>query len=273
MPSADDPLLFLVLPPLGFVLAGIWGALWGSFFNVCIHRVGLYESVVRPASRCPRCGSGVAAYDNIPVLSWLLLRGRCRHCGLPISMRYPLVELLGIALALLVYVRFVTVGGDPLAELGQFFVYFAFCGVLLVLAGIDLDHFLIPDVITYPAIPVFFVLGIFLRDVAPRDLLIGLVAGYGIVAVTAEIGYLILRREVMGYGDAKLLAIVGALLGWRAVIFTFFCAPLVGLLVLVPPLLLRRKKVTGVEVPYGPFLAVAAVGYLLLGRYIPQVTW
>ncbi len=262
-----------MLPPIGIVLAAVWGALWGSFFNVCIYRIGLYESVVHPPSRCPRCGNGVAAYDNIPLLSWLILRGRCRHCALPISPRYPLVEGLGLGLGLLVYFRFVLPGGDPLAQLGQFFVYFAFCGVLLVLSGIDFDHFIIPDAITYPSIPIFFLLGIFLRDVPARDLLIGLVAGYGIVALTAEVGYLIAKREVMGYGDAKLLMLVGALLGWRGVVFTYFAAPVFGLVILVPALLMKGKRVTGVEVPYGPFLAMAAVAYLLLGRYIPTFTW
>ena len=267
MPDVDGPLALLVLPPWGWVLAGLLGALWGSFFNVAIHRLGLYESVVRPRSRCPRCSTPVAWYDNLPVISWMLLAGKCRHCRLPISPRYPIVEALATLLALGVYARFVLAGDAPVALLAaRFLVYFAFVGTLLVVAGVDLDHKIIPDAVTYPAIPAFFVAGILLRDVAPLDLLIGMVAGYGVVAVTAELAWWILRREGMGYGDAKLLALVGALLGWRAVLFTFLLAPFFGLLIVVPVLIARRKQIRGVEVPYGPFLVAAALVYVYFGR-------
>jgi leader peptidase (prepilin peptidase)/N-methyltransferase len=262
----DGTLALMVLPPYGWILAGVWGAMWGSFFNVCIHRLGLYESVVRPRSRCPSCGKTIGALDNIPVVSWLVLRGRCRACGAPISPRYPLVELLSLALALAVYWRFVDgATGDATARLAHFFVYFAFAGTLVVLAGIDFDHQLIPDRVTYPAIPVFFVCAILLRDVAPLDLVLGAVIGYGLVALTAEASFRLLGREGMGYGDAKLLMMVGALLGWRAVVVTFFAAPFFGLLIIPAVHVARRKKVLGVEVPYGPFLAGAALIYLLFG--------
>ncbi|HEX6837062.1 MAG TPA: prepilin peptidase [Polyangia bacterium] len=269
MPDADGPLALLVLPPWGWVLAGLIGALWGSFFNVAIHRLGLYESVVRPRSRCPRCSTPIAWYDNLPIVGWMLLAGKCRHCRLPISPRYPLVEALSTLLALGVYARFV-VGGDAPVELlaARFLVYFAFVGTLVVVAGVDLDHKIIPDAVTYPAIPAFFVAGILLRDVAPLDLLFGLVAGYGVVAVTAELAWWILKREGMGYGDAKLLALVGALLGWRAVVFTFLLAPFFGLFIVVPVLIARRKQIRGVEVPYGPFLVAAALVYVFFGRQL-----
>src|SRR2546430_17690234 len=100
----------------GWVLAGVWGALWGSFFNVCIHRLGLYESIVRPRSRCSDCGKMIAWYDNLPLLSWLVLRGRCRGCGAPISIRYPLVEAFGVALALGIFARFVAYGDGPIVS-------------------------------------------------------------------------------------------------------------------------------------------------------------
>src|SRR5277367_6535259 len=98
--AVTSPLTLLILPPWGWLMAGILGALWGSFFNVAIHRLGLYESVVRPPSRCPRCGTGIAARDNIPILGWFLLGGKCRNCKLPISIQYPLIEALSCALAL-----------------------------------------------------------------------------------------------------------------------------------------------------------------------------
>lgn len=267
MPDVDGPLALLVLPPWGWVLAGVLGALWGSFFNVAIHRLGLYESVVRPRSRCPRCSTPIAWYDNLPIVGWMLLGGKCRHCRLPISPRYPIVEALSTLLALGVYARFVMAGDAPVAVLAaRFLVYFAFVGTLVVVAGVDLDHKIIPDAVTYPAIPAFFVAGILLRDVGPLDLLIGMVAGYGVVAVTAELAWWILRREGMGYGDAKLLALVGALLGWRAVLFTFLLAPFFGLIIVVPVLIARRKQIRGAEVPYGPFLVAAALVYVYFGR-------
>ena len=267
MANVDSPLALLVLPPWGWFLAGVLGALWGSFFNVAIHRLGLYESVVRPRSRCPRCSSPIAARDNVPIVGWMLLGGKCRSCGLPISVRYPLIEAGSAALALAVYWRFVATGqGDAVALAARFLVYFAFVGTLGVIAGVDLEHKIVPDAVTYPAIPAFFVCGLLLRDVAPLDLVLGMAAGYGLVAVTAELAWLVLGREGMGYGDAKLLALVGALLGWRAVGFAFFGAAFLGLFVAVPLLVVRRGRVVGVEVPYGPFLAAAAALYLFFGR-------
>ena len=246
------------------VFAALWGALWGSFFNVCIHRVGLYESVVHPRSRCPRCGRGIRALENIPVVSWLLLRGRCAGCALPISIRYPLVELLSTFIALAIWTRLQVQPDDAVHLLAHFFVDFALCGTLLVLAGIDLDHLVIPDRITYPAIPCFLVVALLLQHVSPLELVLGPFVGYGLVLVVAEVGYAILKREAMGYGDAKLLALVGAALGWRAPVFAFFTAPFVGLLVIVPLLLWRKKRLLGAgEVPYGPFLAGASLFYVL----------
>jgi leader peptidase (prepilin peptidase)/N-methyltransferase len=267
MGDVDGPLALMVLPPYGWIVAGVLGAMWGSFFNVAIHRLGLYESVVRPRSRCPRCSTPIAARDNIPMISWMLLRGKCRSCGQPISPRYPLVELLATLLSIAVYARFVAGGaGTPLSLAAHFLVYFAFVGTLVVLAGVDLDHKIIPDSVTYPAIPAFFVAALVLRDVRPFDLVVGAAAGYAIVAVTAELALLILKREGMGYGDAKLLALVGGFLGWRAVLFSFFVAPFFGLVLVVPLLLLRRRKLVGTEVPYGPFLVAAALLYVFFGR-------
>jgi leader peptidase (prepilin peptidase)/N-methyltransferase len=272
MSDVDGPLSLLVLPPWGWALAALTGALWGSFFNVAIHRLGLYESVVRPRSRCPRCSTPIAWHDNLPIVGWMLLGGKCRHCRLPISLRYPIVELVSTLLALAVYARFVvgpsSEGAPAVGLLAHFLVYFAFVGTLVVIAGVDLDHKIIPDAVTYPAIPAFFLAGILLRDVAPLDLVLGMVIGYGGIAVTAELAYWLLKREGMGYGDAKLLMLVGALLGWPGVAFTFFLAPFFGLLTVVPALLLRGKKVRGVEVPYGPFLVAAALVYVFYGREI-----
>lgn len=262
--------MLLVQSPYGWIFAAVWGALWGSFFNVAIYRVGLYESVVRPRSRCPSCGLMIRARDNVPILSWIVLGGRCRNCRAPISARYPLVEAVTAALALGVWARFVAgAEGDPVALLGRFFVYFAFVGTLVVLTGIDADHKLLPDRITMPAIPIALVCGVVIRDVPAEELLVGAFVGYGLVALTAETAWLLLKREGMGYGDAKLLALVGALLGWRGAVFTFFAAPFAGLLVIVPVLALRRRRMFGVEIPYGPFLVAAALAYLFFGHLVP----
>jgi leader peptidase (prepilin peptidase)/N-methyltransferase len=265
---SDSALPFLVLPPLGWALAALWGGLWGSFCNVAIHRLGLYESVVRPPSRCPRCGAPIRARDNIPILSWLWLRGRCRHCGQPISWRYPLVELIAVVLALGIYSRFVAADshGDAIALLARFFVYFAFSATLLILAGVDVEQQLIPDAVTYPAVPLFLVCGIVLRDVPARDLLIGVAAGYGVIAVPLELAYVASGRDVLGYGDAKLLMVVGALLGWGGVLFALFSGALFGSLVAIPIRLVQRRQVFGVTVPFGPFLAAGALLYLVAGR-------
>jgi leader peptidase (prepilin peptidase)/N-methyltransferase len=259
----------LILPPWGWLYAGLWGALWGSFFNVAIHRVGLYESVVRPPSRCPSCGKDIAFYDNIPIVSWLILGGRCRRCRSPISIRYPLVEGLSTLLALGVYWRFVATGQDePMTLLARFFVYFSFCGTLLVLSGIDFDHLLLPDRITLPSVPIFLLCGILLRDVPPLDLIVGAVVGYGGILLLVELTAYLLKREGMGMGDAKLLMLVGALLGWKGVLWTFFLAPFVALPIVLPVRILQRQKVFQVEIPYGPFLAIAAVGYLFFGQLL-----
>jgi leader peptidase (prepilin peptidase)/N-methyltransferase len=264
--EAATPLELLIAPPFGWFLAAIWGALFGSFFNVCIHRIGLYESVTRPRSRCPRCGRMVRALENVPIVSWIALGGRCRGCRLPISVRYPLIELFTALLAAALYGRFVaSTCGDAVVALAHFFTYFAFAGTLLVLSGIDLDHMLLPDRITYPAIPIFFVGGVLLGDVVPVDLLFGAFGGYALVALIAEVAYLVLGREGMGYGDAKLLALIGALLGWKGVLFSFFLAPFPALLVALPTLLLRRGRATGTPFPFGPFLALTAVVYVFVG--------
>jgi leader peptidase (prepilin peptidase)/N-methyltransferase len=191
-----------------------------------------------------------------------------------------LVEALSCALSCAVWWRFVAAhDDDPVALLARFFVYFSFVGVLLVLSGIDLDHKLLPDRITMPAIPIFWVCALLLRDlpklevagtiVPAGEALLGALLGYGIVAVTAELAYLLLGREGMGYGDAKLLSMIGALLGWRGVLVTFFTAPFAGLLISIPVLTARRQRLLGLEVPYGPFLVLAALGYLFFGQLLP----
>jgi leader peptidase (prepilin peptidase)/N-methyltransferase len=251
----------------------VFGAVWGSFFNVCIARVPAGQSVVRPGSRCGKCGAPVRALDNVPVLSYLWLRGRCRACGAPFSARYPLVELLGAALAAALWWQLVA--QDPATALGvrvaRFAFDFAFAGVLVVLSFIDLATLLLPDRITLPAIAVFFLAGFGVHEAPWSARLIGGAAGYLFVRLIADFYYYVLEREALGLGDAKLLALVGVALGWKALPFVVFAGAIVGSLVSVPVLLLTRRRRApdeswrDVQVPFGPFLALGALLYMFAG--------
>jgi leader peptidase (prepilin peptidase)/N-methyltransferase len=262
--------------PAAVVAAALFGAVWGSFFNVCIARVPRGESVVRPASRCLSCGAPVRAADNVPLLSYFLLRGRCRACGAVFSARYPLVEALGALLAAALWWRFVAAdpAGVVAVRLARFALYFAFAGALVVLSFIDLDTQLLPDVITLPAAAVLFLAAFGAHDVPWRDRLIGAAAGYLFVRIVSDFYYYVLKREGLGLGDGKLLAMIGAVLGWKALPFVVFAGALSGVLVAFPILILtRRRDASGeslrhAQVPFGPFLALGAVLYLFAGRWL-----
>jgi leader peptidase (prepilin peptidase)/N-methyltransferase len=239
-------------------------------------------SVVRPASHCFACGKRVWVRDNIPILSYLLLRGRCRHCGARFSSRYALVETVAAALAALIFWTFVVdAPGEPLGiRAARFATYFAFAAVLLVLSFIDLDTKRLPDVITLPAIGVFFLAGFAVHDISWSERAIGAAAGYLLVRIVADGYYYATGREGLGLGDGKLLAIMGALFGWKAIPAIVLLASLAGILVSVPVLVLRRRReavadtavhpapasIRKAEVPFGPFLAASALAYLFLGK-------
>jgi leader peptidase (prepilin peptidase)/N-methyltransferase len=275
-----ESLAFLSSSPLGLAIAGLFGAVWGSFFNVAIVRVPRGESIVRPGSRCPHCGAPVRAADNIPILSYLLLRGRCRSCEAAISPRYPLVEALAALLAAALWWKFVA--GDPTqaagVRLARFACYFAFGGVLLVLAFIDLATKLLPDVITLPAIPILYLSAFGAHGAGWLARLIGAAAGYLFFRLIADFYYYVLKREGLGLGDGKLLAVIGAVLGWRALPFVVFVGAIVGALVSLPIAIWTRRHGGGspeplrrLQIPFGPFLALAALGYLFGGPELVQL--
>jgi leader peptidase (prepilin peptidase)/N-methyltransferase len=272
------------------VAAGVFGALWGSFFNVCIARIPLGQSVVRPGSHCFSCGAPVRAFDNIPILSYLLLRGRCRSCSAIFSPRYALVEALFAAFSVGLAWRFILVDdGVPLpTRFARFAFGFVFVGILTVLSFIDLDTKRLPDVITLPAIPILFFAGFGTSMVDWVDRLIGIAAGYGVIWVISTVYYYSTGREGLGLGDAKLLAVIGAALGWRALPMVIFAASFVGVVVSVPILVIAQRRdqrravadvegqdevqaeadapsIRRAEVPFGPFLALAAIVYLFAG--------
>ena len=241
----------------GQVAAFMTGCIFGSFYNVVIHRLPLGQSIVRPASRCPGCGNAIAAYDNIPLLSYIFLGGKCRHCKSRISFRYPVVEAFSGLLALLLFRRYGLHSQLP--------IEFVFCSLLLIITMIDLDTMEIPDVLSLSGI----VLGLGFSFFTPRlswsQSLTGIALGGGIFYLIAE-GFSRLRhKEGLGGGDIKLLAMIGAFLGWKGVVFTILTSSVSGIII-ATPLMWRSGKDLASHLPYGPFLALGAVSYVFWGE-------
>ncbi|MFZ5861827.1 MAG: prepilin peptidase [Nitrospirota bacterium] len=246
-----------MLPEWEIITAiGVFGALIGSFLNVCIHRLPRGESLARPSSRCPGCLTPVRPYDNIPIVSYFLLGGRCRSCRNPISIRYPAVEALNAAGYILVWHRF---GPTPDA-----LVFAAFYSSLLVVTFIDWDHQIIPNRITLPGIVIGLVSAATVLAGSFVDALVGAVLGGGLLYAVAVGSEWILKKEGMGFGDVKLLAMIGAFLGWRAVLVTIFVGALAGSVIGLA-LMGLRIKARGEPIPFGPFLALGACAALFAG--------
>ena len=251
-----------MLPPVIMALfAFVFGAVVGSFLNVCIYRMPLDQSVVSPGSRCVGCGTAIRWYDNIPVISWLLLRGRCRFCQAPFSFRYPLVELITAVLSLLLFMKY---GLSP-----SYGVMFLFCAALIVITFIDFDHQIIPDELSLPGIVLGFLSSFFLPEPGWISSLLGAVAGWGSLALIFY-GYLWLTgREGMGGGDAKLLAMMGAFLGLQAIPFIIFASSLVGSVAGLSIMAVQRKD-RHLAIPFGPYLALGALLYIFVGPQLIQ---
>lgn len=237
-------------------VAFVIGAMTGSFLNVCIYRLPLGRSVIRPRSSCPACGALIRAYDNVPLLSFVLLRGRCRDCRAPVSWRYPAIELLTAVLAVAI-LR--SEGLSLHAAAG-----FCFVSALLTVSVIDLDHQIIPDRISLPGIVLGFACALLLGRPPWTESLIGLLVGGGSLWAVAEGYYRITGREGMGGGDVKLLAMIGAFLGWRALPVTLMLASFGGSLVGLA-LIVTGRRGARVPIPFGPFLAAGAVCALFFG--------
>lgn len=244
------------------VFAFIFGAAVGSFLNVCIFRIPAKESIVKPLSRCPHCQHPIRFYDNIPIVSFILLRARCRDCGGNISWRYPLVELVTAIFALLLFVRF--------GLTFNFIVFFIFTAVLIVITFIDLDHQIIPDILTLPGIPLFFLAAVFIIKVPWLEALIGLLIGGGVLFAIAIVYEFITKREGMGGGDIKLLAMIGGFFGWKSLIFVLLFSSFAGALVGVAAMIVKKQDMK-YAVPFGPFLSAAAVAYIFLGDAFVQL--
>jgi leader peptidase (prepilin peptidase)/N-methyltransferase len=264
-------------------LAAIFGLVIGSFLNVCIHRIPLGESIVKPGSRCPGCRHAIRWYDNVPVLAWLWLGGRCRSCRMPISLRYPLVELITGGISLLLAMQY-GLGG-------QWAIYFAFSAAVIVLVLIDLDHRILPDVITLNGI--WLGLGASLYLVEPgafaerlyrmigtevgNPLLLSLVGslagavfGGGLLWLVREAFFWLRGVEGMGFGDVKMMAMVGAFLGVPLTLFTILVGSVVGSIIGIAVIQLFGKSRT-YELPFGTFLGAGAILAVLYGDQIVRL--
>lgn len=258
---------FLFLSPIVFV----FGSIVGSFLNVCIARLPKEESIVSPPSRCPHCRTPIPFYDNIPLISYLYLRGRCRFCSERISPRYFIVEFLMAALAVLL-----------LGQLGlglAFFVNFVLLAALVVITFVDLDVRIVPDVISLPGIGVGLVLSIvnsqwsiekFSVIPSPMSSLIGILVGGGSLLLVAWTYYFFTGIEGMGGGDVKLLAMIGAFLGWPSVPVTLFVASLSGSAVGLV-FMLRKGVDSKYALPFAPFLCLGALFHLFLGKSLVTI--
>jgi leader peptidase (prepilin peptidase) / N-methyltransferase len=239
-----------------------FGLCIGSFMNVCIYRLPAKKSIVFPGSACPGCGAPIRAYDNIPVLSYIRLKGRCRKCSTRIPLRYVTVEIMGGAFAALAYLKF--------GFTWEALIYYGFVAALLVITFIDIDYRIIPDIISLPGIPLGFAASFVLSAITYKTSLLGILVGGGILYLIAFGYHLITKKEGMGGGDIKLLGMIGAFIGWQGVLFTIFVASLVGTIsgLLV---MMHQKKGLKLAIPFGPFLSIGAIAYVFMGPAL--ITW
>ncbi len=260
---ADIPPEFWQSPPVWIT---IWclGACWGSFLNVCIYRIPKELSVVAPGSHCFSCKKPVAWYDNIPVLSWFILRGKCRNCGAPFSIRYAIIEAITATLFLGLWIQYGPSWVVP--------CYWLMAFGLLLGSGVDLDEFWIPDRVTWGGILIGLPLSALVpalhgQETALQGLLYGAAGaalGFGMLWTVGAIGTFLFKKDAMGFGDVKLMGAIGAFLGMPAVLFTVFAAALVGSIFGVTMILLGKNELGG-RIPFGPYLAAGALAWLFGG--------
>jgi leader peptidase (prepilin peptidase)/N-methyltransferase len=245
--------------PLFLLFGTLLGAIFGSFLNVCILRWPAEQSVVSPGSRCPKCGYELRWYDNIPILSWLLLKGKCRGCGTPISIQYPLIELA----TALIWGGFTWAYGPSLLLL-QGAIFFT---ILLGIAMTDAREYIIPDEFSLGGLALGLLFSLRGGFDSIGQSILGAVVGFALLYGVAKAGKAVFKEEAMGGGDIKMMAMVGAFTGWTGVLLTIFLGSLLGSLIFVPLALVGKKKL----VPFGVFLAVGAAATYLWGPAI--VRW
>lgn len=249
------------------LLIFIFGSIIGSFLNVCIYRVPRNESIIFPGSRCPTCKKPIEWYDNIPFLSYIFLKGRCRSCGSKISFRYFTVELISAVCFLILFINF--------GITQRFWIYSIVTFSLIAITFIDLDFQIIPDRITIGGMLAGLIFSIFLpglHDVSTwkhglMKALGGAAAGAGAIYITGVLGKMAFKKESMGGGDVKLMAMLGAFLGWEKALLIFFLAPFFG----VPAGLYLKLKTKTDIIPYGPFLSMASFTAMVWGQNILSI--
>jgi leader peptidase (prepilin peptidase)/N-methyltransferase len=275
----DLAAVFNLAHPLLTAFVFLFGLCMGSFLNVCIYRIPVGLSVVKPRSRCPGCEKSIAWHDNIPVLSYLALRAKCRHCGMRIAVRYPLVELLTACFFVLVWLKYAPESGAralglvPMMDAALLPVYWLMVFGLILGTFVDFDHMIIPDRVSLGGI----VAGVLLSILVPalhgqshwlaslKAAAIGAGVGWCTLWLIGVAGKLALRKDAMGFGDVKLMGAIGAFLGWQGVLFTLVASSFVGALVGVGLVVGRRKDLQS-RIPYGPYLALAAALWMLWGQ-------
>lgn len=251
-----DPILSLII--------FAFGACIGSFLNVCIYRLPLKISVVTPPSSCPVCKTKIRYYDNIPILGYLFLRGKCRTCETRISAKYPAVEFLTGMMAVASFFSF----GLTFHALA----YFIFISSLIVITFIDIDYRIIPNVITLPGIPIAILTASFvLPEMTLLKSIAGLLAGGGSLYLVAFTYGLITGKEGMGFGDIKLLAMIGALTGIEGVILTVLLSSISGTLAGICTMIVQKRKDLKLAIPFGPFLSLGSIIYVFFGEQI--INW
>ena len=244
------------------VLIFILGLIVGSFSNVCIYRIPRNESIIYPASHCPKCRSNISPKDNIPLLSYILLKGRCRNCKSKISIQYPIVELLTGLIYLIIYLTY----GLSVQTL----IYIILSSALIIIAFIDLNEQIVPDVISLPGIVIGFIISFFIPYISFINSALGILVGGGIILIIGLAGSLIFKKEAMGGGDVKLAAMLGAFLGWRYIVISlflgFFLGALAGIFLIISKIKSREDTV-----PFGPFIVLGSFITLFWGEKI--ISW
>ena len=245
------------------IFAGFFGAIVGSFLNVVILRLPEEDSsVVFPGSHCPQCKTPLHWYENIPIISYVLLRGKCRTCKVKISLQYPMVEACMALLSMALMANF---------DIGfEFFFYFLFAAALLVIIFIDIHHQIIPDVISLPGIVIGFLGSFFTQNVTWAASGLGILFGCGILYAVAFSYYLLTKREGMGGGDIKLLAMLGGFLGWQSLLYIVFFSSLTGSIVGVGTMIVQKSG-SRTRIPFGSFLALGGLTYFFFQSHIMQL--
>ncbi|MBF0302808.1 MAG: prepilin peptidase [Desulfamplus sp.] len=238
----------------------VFGASIGSFLNVCIYRIPKGESIVFPGSFCPVCKSSIPFYLNIPIISFIILFGKCKNCHTSISVRYPLVEFITAIFAVATFIKF----GLTIESI----FWFAFISVLIVISVIDIDLQIIPDILSISGIFIFALAPLIVPQITIIDTMLGILMGGGSLYLVAVVYYLIRKDEGMGGGDIKLLAMIGAATGWKGVVFTIFVSSLLGTVAGVIIMLATQKADSKLRIPFGPYLAGGALIYIFHGEFL-----